>query len=126
MTHIVEFPAFILKKGVSVSEFLPVAEKFHREFVSKQKGYISHKLLVSGDKWYDLVTWESMEDTENAFKAIHTLKGVAGNLGMSVIHDDVCALTEILRVGSLDGAKEKYVRIKIKYDELIEIIAKYQ
>lgn len=65
-------------------------------------------------------------DTENAFKAIHTLKGVAGNLGMSVIHDDVCALTEILRVGSLDGAKEKYDRIKIKYDELIEIIAKYQ
>ena len=71
MTHIVQFPAFILKKGVSVSEFLPVAEKFHRELVSKQKGYISHKLLVSGDKWYDLVTWESMEDTENAFKAIY-------------------------------------------------------
>ena len=71
MPNIVEFPAFTLKKGVSVSEFLPVAERFHREFIAKQKGYISHKLLVSGDKWYDLVTWESMEETENAFKAIY-------------------------------------------------------
>ena len=65
-------------------------------------------------------------DTENAFKAIHTLKGVAGNLGMNVIHDDVYTLTEILRAGAMDGAKEKYDRIKTKYDELIEILTKYQ
>ncbi|MBP7347453.1 MAG: Hpt domain-containing protein [Butyrivibrio sp.] len=66
------------------------------------------------------------EDAENAFKAIHTLKGVTGNLGMNAIHEDVYALTEILRAGSLNGAKEKYDRIKIKYDELIKILKKYQ
>ena len=45
---------------------------------------------------------------------------------MKAIHDDVWSLTEILRAGSLDGAQEKYDRIKVKYDDLIRILRKYQ
>lgn len=71
MPNIVEFPSFTLKKGVSESDFLFVHKKFHTDFISKQKGYISHKLLNNDEKWFELVVWESMEAMQNAFKTIY-------------------------------------------------------
>jgi len=69
MSSIVGMCSFHLKGGVSVPDFLIAHEKYNREFVSKQKGYIAHMLLVDGNKWADLVTWESMEDTQSTFEA---------------------------------------------------------
>ena len=71
MPNIVEMPAFTIKKGVSESDFLLAHEKFNREFMSKQKGYISHKLLHDGKKWFDLAVWESIETMKKAFKDIY-------------------------------------------------------
>lgn len=71
MTNIVEFPSFTLKEGVSEQDFLLVHEKFNKQFMMKQKGYISHKLLRDGDKWFDLVVWESMESMQEAFSDIY-------------------------------------------------------
>jgi hypothetical protein len=70
MANIIGMVSFTLKEGVSESDFLLVHEKYNREFVSKQNGYITHKLLVNGDKWTDLVIWESMDDTQNTFEAV--------------------------------------------------------
>ena len=70
MANIIGMVSFTLKKGVSESDFLLAHEKYNREFVSKQNGYITHKLLVNGDKWTDLVIWESMDDTQNTFEAV--------------------------------------------------------
>ena len=70
MANIIGMVSFTLKEGVSESDFLLVHEKNNREFVSKQNGYITHKLLVNGDKWTDLVIWESMDDTQNTFEAV--------------------------------------------------------
>lgn len=69
MTNVVEFASFNLKKGASVSDFLLVSDKFNSVFLSKQKGYISRKLLHGGEMWADSVLWETMEDALNAFKA---------------------------------------------------------
>ncbi|MCI9016901.1 MAG: hypothetical protein HFJ53_07045 [Clostridia bacterium] len=71
MPNVVEMPAFTLKKGVSESNFLLVHEKFNREFMSKQEGYISHKLLNDGEKYFDLAIWESMETMQKAFTDIY-------------------------------------------------------
>lgn len=71
MSNVVEFLSFTLKKGVSVSDFLFAHENFHREFVSMQKGYISHQLLVNGEKYFDLVVWKTMEDKDKAFEAVN-------------------------------------------------------
>lgn len=38
-------------------------------------------------------------DKEKAFEAAHTLKGVAGNLGLTPLYKAVCALVEPLRAG---------------------------
>lgn len=71
MANIVELPSFTLKEGVSEQDFLLVHERFNKEFMSKQKGYISHKLLRDGEKWFDLAIWESMEAMAKAFEDIY-------------------------------------------------------
>jgi hypothetical protein len=67
MSNVVEFASFSLKKGVSVSDFLLVSDKFNSVFLSTQKGYISRKLLLGGEMWADSVLWETMEDALKAF-----------------------------------------------------------
>ena len=69
MSNILGMVSFRLKSGISESDFLLAHEKYHKEFVSKQKGYISHKLLINGDTWSDIVIWESMEDAKSTFEA---------------------------------------------------------
>ena len=41
---------------------------------------------------------------EEAFRAAHTLKGVAQNLGFTALYEKASAVTEVLRGGSLDVA----------------------
>ena len=66
MSNAVEFASYTLRKGKSVSDLLLVSDKFNDEFLSKQKGYISRKLLYDGKKWADYVLWETVEDAQNA------------------------------------------------------------
>ena len=69
MPNIAGMVSFYLKKGVSVPDFLLAHEKYNSKFVSQQKGCISRKLLVDGNKRSDLVTWETMEDAKSTFEA---------------------------------------------------------
>ena len=64
--NVVFFNTYKLKDGVSVPEFLLAIEKLIKEYVSKQKGYISCKLLADGDAWADCAVFETM-DNLNAF-----------------------------------------------------------
>ena len=66
MSNAVWFISYKLIDGASVSDFLLASENTHNEVLSKKKGFISWKVLVDGDMWVDLVTWETMEDTKNA------------------------------------------------------------
>ncbi|HEX2944826.1 MAG TPA: hypothetical protein VHT96_02600 [Clostridia bacterium] len=68
MSNVVEFASFNLKKGASVSDFLHMSDKFNKEFLSTQKGYISRKLLRDGEMWADSVLWETMEDVLRTYK----------------------------------------------------------
>ena len=74
----------------------------------------------------DLTKYLAEGNVSEAFKAVHTLKGVGANLGLKGFLTPVCELTEILRAGSMDGYKEKYDLIKPKYDDLIVILKKFQ
>lgn len=69
MPNVIEFASFNLKEGVSVPDFLLVSDKFNSEFLIAQKGYLSRKLLTKGERWADLVVWETMDDAQNALKA---------------------------------------------------------
>ena len=71
MPHILEMPDFTIKAGASEVDFLAAHEKLNREFMKKQKGYISHCLIRDGDRWFDIAVWESAETKEKAFKDIY-------------------------------------------------------
>ena len=76
MPHILEMPSFKLKKGISEADFLLAHEKFNREFMSKQRGYVSHKLIRDGDKWFDIAVWDSIDSKEKAFADIYKYDGI--------------------------------------------------
>ncbi len=79
------------------------------------------------DKSFSLLTDElNNGNTEEAFKACHTLKGVTGNLSLDGFKEPVIELTELLRAGKTEGSSQLYEQIKEKYDPLIEILNKYQ
>ena len=69
MPNAVFFNTYKLKDGVSVPDFLLVAERLNNEFISKQKGYVSWQQLRDGDIWADVITFETMSDLEN-FKKV--------------------------------------------------------
>ena len=66
MPNAVWFISYKLVAGASVPDFLHALEKCKDEVLSKKQGYISWKVLVDGDTWVDLVTWETMDDAKNA------------------------------------------------------------
>ena len=66
MSSAVMFISYKLAKSVSSQDFLLASEKVNSEFMSKQKGYISWKVLIDGDIWSDLLIWETKEDAQNA------------------------------------------------------------
>ena len=69
MKNAVWFISYKLKKEKSEEEFLAASEILGREYISRQKGYISWKQLKEGDTWVDLATWECMEDAKNFEKS---------------------------------------------------------
>jgi len=66
MSNAVWLISYKLIKGTSVEDFLRASEKCNNEVLSKKKGFISWKVLVDGDEWVDICTWETMEDAINA------------------------------------------------------------
>ena len=69
MQNAVMLITYKLAKDVSAQDFLLASEKVKDDFMSKQKGYISWKVLADGDMWADLLIWETKEDAGNAMAA---------------------------------------------------------
>ena len=61
----VEFIKYNLKEGVDLGQVEDVIVKAHKEFISKQKGFICWESLTSTDDskiGADLLHWETLED----------------------------------------------------------------
>ena len=65
MVNVIFFNSYKLKKGVSTQDFLIAVENLNSNYISKQNGFISFKLLVDGETWADSTTFETMEDAKN-------------------------------------------------------------
>ena len=73
----------------------------------------------------DLLSSLEKNDTQAAFRAVHTLKGVAVNLGMQTLFVKASEVTELLRAGKLEEGKkavssleEEYFRVRKLVQEL--------
>jgi len=64
MSNVVFFNSYKLKKGASIPDFMEAADKLNKEYISKQKGFISSKIAVDGDTWADFTIFETMEDAK--------------------------------------------------------------
>ncbi len=64
-------------------------------FVNKFPADGSYKLLIDSLQ---------AQNVEEAFRAAHTIKGVAQNLGFTALYKAAETVTEILRAGNLDVA----------------------
>lgn len=89
-----------------------MAERFNKKFLNDP----SFQTLVS-----------SLNDglTEESFRAVHTLKGVCQNLGYGNLGKVSSDMTELLRAGSVDAAKDMLDSVKNEYDKVVELISKY-
>lgn len=58
-------------------------------------------------------------DSEKAFRAVHTLKGVCSNLGFDKLYEISNELTEKLRGGVSDNCDELYNEVERLYTDLI-------
>ena len=66
------------------------------------------------------------QDTEEAFRAAHTLKGVCLNLGFDNLFTVSSELTELLRGGEMNGSEELFSKVKEQYEITTEAIRRLQ
>jgi histidine phosphotransfer protein HptB len=59
------------------------------------------------------------DDTEEAFRAAHTLKGSTGTLGFERLYREASTVTEMLRRGELKAAKAAVPVLEAEYREVI-------
>ena len=63
------------------------------------------------------------QNTETAFRAAHTLKGVAVNLGFTRLYHAAAALTEVLRAAKLAEAAPLLAETETAYRKIINAIS---
>ena len=80
-------------------------------------------LRFAEDKTFsELCAAMNEKDVSEAFRAAHTLKGVAANLGFTALAAASSGLTEILRAKSFVGADEAFIKVVAEYDKVIRAI----
>ena len=75
------------------------------------------------DKSYEQLC-NSMEEknAEEAFRAAHTLKGVAQNLSFTGLYQPASVLTEKLRIGEMDGTMDLLHKVAEEYKKTISFV----
>lgn len=80
-------------------------------------------MIFKRDKSYDTLV-EKLDggDTEGAFQAAHTLKGVVLNLNLLGLKDPVCNVVEALRAGDLSAARSLFPAVITAYATAVEAL----
>lgn len=84
-------------------------ERFLRRFPDDENYSLLQKYLEEGN-------------TEDAFRACHTLKGLCANLSMNDMVETVSRQVEYLRAGNIQEAKAVMPHVSEKYDRMIAAV----
>lgn len=92
-------------------------------FVGNEKLFLDFLKKFPKDKSFENMMSEIQNsNSQEAFKAAHTLKGVAGNLSLDGFYQVLVPMVEDLRLGQLESAKEKSQEVSKKYNELVDFL----
>ena len=69
-----------------------------------------------------LATSLSDADTDTAFRAAHTLKGLCANLGIESLFTKASEVTEMLRASELDDAQAAFPALKSEYERVLGLL----
>lgn len=80
------------------------------------------KKFLDDPNFLDLQGAMERGDAEAAFRAAHTLKGVAGNLSLSELYDNAAKIAEALRGGDLEAAKTLLPDVQAAYKKITDAL----
>ncbi|MDD3336088.1 MAG: Hpt domain-containing protein [Eubacteriales bacterium] len=106
----------LFKAGIDTNEGI-------KRFNGKTELYEKYLMKFPEDPHFTLMC-EAIEngDVKAAFAASHALKGVAGNLSMNSLYQDIIPLVEELRADSLAKAEELLVPVERDYQAVLEAL----
>lgn len=106
----------LIERGVPYDEVM-------ERFVNDESFYFDYLHQFTRDGYIALLEQAlAQKKPEEAFKAAHTLKGLMANLGLLPLVDEISPLVEVLRAGSLEGAKETFSSFKASHQDFCEFI----
>ncbi len=82
--------------------------------------------FLTDDSYELLCDAMAVENYEEVFRAVHTLKGVCLNLGFSKLLVASAAMTEAVRGGKPLEDKSLFDAVKAEYERTIEVISAFQ
>lgn len=104
--------------GVDVEETL-------KRFMGKEEFYEKILLKFKEDRTFERYQKAAgEEDWEEVFRELHTLKGVASNLGMAVLTEKTSHAVEKLRENNLEGIKKDLEEMEAAYKKVMCAIEK--
>jgi HPt (histidine-containing phosphotransfer) domain-containing protein len=99
-------------------------EEMYRKFLTKFKADTNVSMLTAimeGGGYDDL------QNRPDIFNITHTIKGVAGNLGLTEIYETSGNLCEMTRADDSDrtGFGENYTKLMLAYNKLMKVLDEY-
>lgn len=105
--------------GMDVQETL-------RRFMNKDELYRKFLLkFVEDDTFEKIKPAMDGHNMEDALKAVHTLKGVTGNLGLKRLYKACVNTVNLIRQEEEEKAIESYEELKDAYEEICMIVKTY-
>lgn len=109
---------------MNIKEFYEITGSNYQEAVTRMMNdaFVKRFALkfVNDKSFADLEANLEANNTENAFRAAHTLKGVCMNLAFTKLGKVSSDITEMLRGGDLAAAKAYFPVVKEAYQLVIE------
>lgn len=110
---------------MEISNYIDVADAAER-FMKNDGIFKKFLFRFPGEKGFQEL-FELLENgtAEEAFRADHTMKGLAANLSLKSVNAVLVPMTEVLRGGEMPE-KEQVDALKLAYEEMLSVIAKIQ
>ena len=82
--------------------------------------------FISNNSYNDIISFYEKKDFESLFAAVHSFKGVVGNLALTQLFDLACVITEATRSLQPVNIDKEIGQLKEKYSLVVKSYQKYQ